>query len=68
MIRFTLNSHNRTVADWRRPLGRSPWINARNHAAEYGAAGVFRADGSFRLFYRDSDTVRQRTFSQAAPA
>jgi len=53
----------RVLADWRGG-GRSPWSNARRYAREHGYAGVLRADGSYRRFYRDGDggRITQRTW------
>ena len=48
---------------------KSNWrTTARKHAAEHGAAGVWHADDSFTLFYRDGAKVRQRRFPHARPA
>ena len=79
-LTFNLDGfHNRTKRDWLfakpavngiRSHGRSgPETYARKHAQEYGAAGMWRADDSFVLFYRDFDgKIRQKTWKHARPA
>ncbi len=66
-LRFTMDGvHNRVVAGWRG--NKRNWrTNARNHALTHGHAGVWRADESFILYYRDGDTVRQKTWPRALP-
>lgn len=47
---------------------RSDWRStARKHAMKHGTAGVWHADDSFTLFYRDGDKVRTKRFPHAKP-
>ena len=68
-IRFNLDGvHNRTLRDWNyAKSGVTPQTNARNHAFEHGAAGAWRADDSFVLYYRENGRVRQTTWKQGKP-
>lgn len=63
--------YHKTVAEWRASgrvssscISSSPsWrAVAKRYARENGHAGVLRGDGSFILFYRDGESVRQRTW------
>lgn len=67
-IRFTLGAHNRTLRDWAISDKPSALTNARNHAKRHGAAGMWRADESFLLLYRDGGKIRMRLWSKGRPA
>lgn len=64
---FTLGDTNRTVADWRRAGSLSAEGNAKRYAREHGAAGMWRADDSLRVYYLERGRVHQRTFAPAVP-
>src|SRR5690349_13375153 len=82
-VTFSLDGfHNRVHRDWSKQSGTvragSCWNNARKHAAQHGAAGVWRADDSFVLFYRVTvygghdgrepiAKVRRQTWKHARP-
>lgn len=67
---FTLGACSRVLGDWRRERrdsGESVWNAIRRYARAHGAAGVWMADDSYRLFWRNGATVRQRTWRHARP-
>lgn len=67
-LRFTLDGfHNRVVPGWR---GRSGSFQGkmRQHAKKHGTAGVWRADESFLLLFRDHDgRIHQKSWPKAVP-
>lgn len=71
-INFKLDGvHNRMETEWF--YVRKYWDGtgegaARSHARKYGAAGMWRYNGSFVLFYRDYDgKMRQRSWKRGYP-
>lgn len=46
--------------------GRSPLVAMRAYAREHGAAGAFRANGSYLMVYRDGGKLRQRTWAKVS--
>lgn len=66
-ILFRLDGiHNRTTREWN-GNGASWRTNMRHHAQEHGAAGAWRADDSFVMFYRDGGKIRQKTWAHGRP-
>lgn len=67
---FRLSDSSRTLDRWRRDR-RSPcesaWAPAKRYARQHGAAGVWCADDSYRLFYMEAGKLRQRTWASARP-
>lgn len=66
----SLHDASRMLSDWRgyaKEHGfESVWGAIKHYAKVNGAAGVFRADDSYRLFYRDHDgKIRQKTWRKA---
>lgn len=61
----------RTMTEWRQAAPyhngtkTSPMHAARLYARKHGAAGIWRADDSFVLIYRDHDKLRQKTWRNA---
>lgn len=71
-IHFILDGKsNRTLRDWNRDrtTSRSSAIGAaKRYAKLHGAAGAWRANDSFVLFYREADgRIRQRTWRHGIP-
>ena len=72
-LTFNLDGfHNRTVSGWffagmQSPRSCGAQTAAQRHARRYGNAGMWRADDSFVLFYREGDRIRQKTWRRAVP-
>lgn len=60
LILSVKNQAVKTVQEWRK-LGRSWRSAARKYAAENQFSAVWRADDTAIVFFRDGDTVRQKT-------
>ncbi len=72
VLRVSLGPNTRTAREWAVADGPvhnsfSAESRARMWAREHGAAMILRMDGSGRLFFRDGDTIRQRTWSDVRP-
>lgn len=61
------NEGHRELKAWRSAA--STWQNtAKRYARTYGEAKVWRADDSVVRFWRDGDTIRQRTYHKVIHA
>lgn len=60
---------SRVAQDWRseaRRTGKKCFESAaKAYAQEHGAAGVFRANDSYTLYYREDGKVRRKTWKNA---
>lgn len=66
-FRLTENGANRMLRHWRGSRTVSGWSEAKKWAKRNGAAGVWRADGSLRVFFMESGKLRQKTWKRATP-
>lgn len=65
VLDFTLGQNNRMLH-----RGSPHWrglADARAYARKHGAAGIWRADGSFLLFYTENGKLKQKTRPKARP-
>ncbi len=67
---FSFSKSSRTVADWRSERiypNESVWAIMRRWARDHGAAGAWRANDSYRLFYHENGKIRQKSWRYSKP-